>query len=85
MTRRQQATENTLGYVTGTRRVTVYLADEQGIDVGGCKYAIVCDEHGDLWGANTRADAEDLMRHPDEWCLPCETAKYGDRSRQATA
>jgi serine/threonine protein phosphatase PrpC len=50
--------------------IVIYLADAQGFDVGGCKYAVVCSKHSTLWGATSLKDARGIMKHP-EFCETC--------------
>ena len=57
-------------YMSG-RKVVIYEAAEQGIDVGNDRYAIVCDAHATLMGASSMKDARLLMHYPDEFCEKC--------------
>lgn len=54
---------------TGSWIVT-YRAPEQGIDVCGQRYAVVCDSHSTLVGADTRSQARADMAWP-EFCEDC--------------
>jgi hypothetical protein len=56
-----------------TRNSTsVYVAVDQGIDVGPDKYAVICDTHSTLVGAATVADAKAFARS-GEFCEYCMT------------
>lgn len=57
------------------RPATVFIASEQGIDVGQYRYAVVCDRHHTICGAATRADARVLFESL-EFCEEC-CAKSG--------
>jgi hypothetical protein len=56
-------------YVQGAH-VVVYVAEAQGIDVQPDRYAVVCEAHGGICGANSMVDARALMRSV-EFCEPC--------------
>lgn len=64
------------GYVASRRSgkdggwVVVYRADEQGVDVDGQKYAVVCETHGTICGSSSRKDARVLMASA-EFCEAC--------------
>lgn len=51
-------------------KVVIYIAAEQGIDVGDCKYAVVCDKHGTICGETSVPRARTLMKTV-EFCEPC--------------
>lgn len=51
--------------------ITIYLANEQGIDVGDQKYAVVCRDHGSILGVSTLAEAHSWLAMPAEWCDAC--------------
>ncbi len=53
-------------------KVVVYVSSEQGIDVDGNKYAIVCDAHGTLCGTDILRDARSFMCNPDSFCEDCQ-------------
>jgi hypothetical protein len=55
--------------------VTVYLPDEQGIDVGGDKYAVVCQAHATLTSDNWLEGAKLAARTPRDWCEKCRAVK----------
>jgi hypothetical protein len=57
-------------YVPG-RKVTIYVAEEQGIDVGGAKYAIVCDAHGTISCDTNIPGARLSMKDPALFCDEC--------------
>ncbi len=52
------------------RPASVFIAAEQGIDVGTCRYAVVCDTHHTVCAAATREDARMLFRSL-EFCKEC--------------
>ena len=52
------------------KKVVIYKAEEQGMDVDGCKYAVVCDQHGSIVGTSSLPDARGFMKYP-EFCEPC--------------
>ena len=54
------------------QKVVIYLAKEQGLDVGAYKYAVVCDAHGTLCGTSNVPDARLLMKRPDNFCEECQ-------------
>lgn len=56
--------------------IQIYIADTQGIDTRGPKYAIVCEEHGSIWGANSIATAKIRGAHSDDWCDGCREVLY---------
>ena len=53
------------------KKVVIYVAEEQGLDVAGYKYAVVCDAHGTLNGDSSIPKARILMKHPDNFCEEC--------------
>ena len=52
----------------------VYLAEAQGIDVDGRKYAVVCETHGTISGADSLKDARVLIKSV-EFCEACMEKK----------
>ena len=50
--------------------VTIYETAEQGIDVGGNRYAVVCDIHATIAGSQSMRDARGFMKFP-EFCEAC--------------
>lgn len=50
--------------------IVIYRAKEQGIDVGGCKYAVVCSLHSTMCGETSIPRARKLMKYP-EFCEKC--------------
>lgn len=64
--------------MTGTK-VVIYIAEDQGMDVGGEKYAVVCDAHATLCGATSLPKARILMKWPEEFCEDCMAIVYGPR------
>jgi len=76
MTRKQHNTEP--GYIAermnpfvAGSKVVIYIADEQGLDVGDCKYAVVCDAHSTLVGTTNIPRARASMKNPAEFCQGC--------------
>lgn len=71
--------DNTLlaGWVTTRRnralgvRVTLFRADEAGLDPAGGPWAVVCDAHGTLSSHQTRHLAESFLAAPWDWCQGC--------------
>ena len=64
-------------FVPGAK-VVIYRAEEQGIDTGGNKYAIVCDAHSTLSSATNLPDARVQMKRPDNFCEYCMALESGD-------
>jgi hypothetical protein len=69
--------ENLAGFVAkrknrliGRNVVALYVAAEQGIDVGTDKYAAVCEEHGNIGGFATQRQAIPWLAEP-EFCEDC--------------
>jgi len=64
------------GYVCSRRSgkgrgwVVVYEAELQGLDVDGCRYAVVCEAHGTIVGSRSLKDARVLMKSV-EFCEAC--------------
>lgn len=64
------------GYVCSRRNeinrgwVVIYRAQEQGIDVGPDKYAVVCEQHGTICGVSSVANGRSFLRIP-EFCEAC--------------
>jgi hypothetical protein len=50
--------------------VVIYVAAEQGIDVGTDKYATVCEKHGTTCGTTSVARARSFLKFP-EFCEEC--------------
>lgn len=50
--------------------IVIYKAVEQGIDVGGDKYAVVCSLHGTITSDNNIPGARLSMKHP-AFCEAC--------------
>lgn len=57
-------------------KVVIYIAEEQGIDVDGCKYAVVCDTHNTIVGTTSLPNARGFMKYPEF----CETCMKNDSS-----
>lgn len=71
--------------LTGIGHVVIYIASEQGIDVGDNKYAIVCETHGTMTGTTSLPKARKIMKMPD-FCEDCiKTARPGDDPDPADA
>lgn len=65
------------GFAEGRRStlggwVTLYVAAEQGIDVDGNRYAVVCEKHATICGVNSKASGRPFLRLP-EFCEECMT------------
>lgn len=58
-----------------SRKVVIYQADLQEIDVDGKTYAVVCDAHGTIGGTNNLPDARVLMKNPNNFCEGCEKTR----------
>lgn len=64
------------GYIASRRNeinqghVTIYIAAEQGIDVGTDKYAVVCETHGTILGTTSIPKARPFLKIP-EFCEEC--------------
>lgn len=54
------------------RKVVIYLAEAQQVDVAGMKYAVVCDAHGTLMGSTSMKDARVMMKYPENFCEDCQ-------------
>lgn len=50
--------------------IVIYVAEAQGIDVDGAKYAIVCSKHSTLVGATSVPKARVFMKSA-EFCEEC--------------
>lgn len=57
-------------YAPSHSHIVIYVAEEQGMDVGSAKYAVVCSTHATLCGSTSLPDARKLMKHP-EFCMDC--------------
>lgn len=51
--------------------VTIYLAEEQGIDTDHAKYAVVCQAHSVLAAESNLKLARLSMKRPDNFCDEC--------------
>ena len=60
----------------GKTKVVIYEAAEQGIDVGGLRYAVVCKAHGTTCGATSVPKARPLMKSV-EFCGRCMDSATG--------
>lgn len=54
------------------RKVVIYIAAEQGIDTGDCRYAVVCDAHGSIAAARNLPLARASMKAPENFCEGCQ-------------
>ena len=52
------------------RVVSIYRAEEEGLDPAGGPYATVCEDHGTICNHRTLAAARAHAPHAD-WCEPC--------------
>jgi hypothetical protein len=50
--------------------VTLYAADEAGIDVAPDRYAVLCQLHATIVGVRSKAAARDFLTFP-EFCEEC--------------
>jgi len=50
--------------------IVLYIAAEQGIDVDGSRYAVVCRLHSTIIGETSKRSARRSMRRP-EFCEDC--------------
>lgn len=57
---------------TITGRTVLYEAAAQGLDAGGMRYAIVCEQHGCVGGDSSKRRAMVSLRHPRNFCEQCE-------------
>lgn len=55
--------------------IVIYIASEQGIDVGENKYAVVCEKHGCMAGTTSVPKAREIMKCPD-FCQQCMPEAY---------
>lgn len=53
------------------KKVVIYRAAEQTVDVYGMQFAIVCDAHSQVGGAMTIKIARANMKNPGEFCTEC--------------
>jgi len=51
--------------------VIIYEAAEQNIDVGGMRYAVVCNLHGSIVGETAMPRARSAMKAPENFCGGC--------------
>ena len=61
-------------YAHGTK-VVIYYADQQGLDTGGNKYAIVCTAHGTIVGDTSLPRSRSSMKDPANFCEDCRELK----------
>jgi len=85
MTSRRKPHNQDAGYVASLRHPTIkgtpgkaydgwtviYEAEEQGIDVGGARYAVVCWTHGAIAAEERLASARMSMKWPANFCESC--------------
>lgn len=55
---------------TGTL-VSIYRAEQAGLDADGCAYAVVCEQHATILSAPTMAYARRFAPVPKEFCEYC--------------
>jgi len=53
------------------RKIVVYIAEAQGIEADGRKYAVVCDAHKTIGPSSNVSDARVLMKNPENFCDDC--------------
>ena len=53
------------------RKVVIYEAETQGLDVGDQDYAVVCDAHGTIAGCSDIRLARQTMKAPENFCDGC--------------
>ena len=57
------------------RVMTTYVAEVQGMDSGGERYAVVCEEHGAIVGVGSLQTASACMALAD-FCEDCRAELY---------
>jgi hypothetical protein len=57
--------------MTGEGVVALYVASEQGIDVGNDRYAAVCETHATICGFSNKRRAIGWLSYP-EFCQACQ-------------
>lgn len=73
---RRKPFNNKAGYIASLRSgkdrgwVVIYEAAEAGMDVDGCRYAVVCETHGTICGTTSMPRARSLMKSA-EFCECC--------------
>lgn len=60
--------------------IVIYIAAEQGMDVGDNKYAVICSLHNTMVGTTSLPKARPAMKHPD-FCESCMAAANGNDDR----
>ncbi len=58
------------------RLMGLYAAEQSDMDVGGDRWAVICEDHGSIIGAPTMALAHQSMAYP-EWCEECSGGNDG--------
>jgi len=58
------------GFVHGATHATAYLAEPQGMDDEGGKYAVVC-EHNNIVNVTSKRDARLCAIYPGNFCSDC--------------
>lgn len=78
MSKRKPYNENA-GYIASKQftrangaksHIVIYKAEDQGIDVGDNKYAVVCETHSAIVGVTSVPKARTAMKVPD-FCQDC--------------
>jgi hypothetical protein len=75
MTARKPFNDNA-GYIASRHNeinggwVVIYVAADQGIDVGSNKYVVVCEKHATICGFTSVAKARPRLKFPD-FCEEC--------------
>ena len=59
-------------------KVVIYHAGEQSVDVGGLKYAVICDCHSTIVGSTNIPDARITMKNPDLFCEECRQGRSNE-------
>lgn len=75
MTRKPVNPEGLAGLVLHREHADVFVAAEQGVDVGGLRYAVIC-EHGSIVGESNKRRAAVSAQYPANFCEECREA-YG--------
>lgn len=61
--------------ITGIHNV-IYIASEQGIDVGYHKYVTVCEAHQAMIGSTSVPNARIDMKNASQWCERCRQMSH---------
>jgi len=63
--------------LVGGEKVIIYKTSRHAIRVLYPKYAVVCNAHGCIWGADGLRDARVLMNNPGDFCAECHNLEGG--------